>query len=293
MLDLNISIVLFHTDEQEVRNVLNLINHSPLSKKVYLIDNSTNDSLKVLARIPNVVYIFNNKNLGYGSGHNIAINYGNNAAKYHLIINTDIEFDPDILMRAFDFMERNLQIGMLSPKILNSRGELQHFCRKLPNPFDLFARRFIPGFLKSLFKSSLDEYLLIDKDYSKPMNIPNLPGCFMFIRAALLKEVGGFDENFFLYVEDIDLTRRLFELSVTLYYPSIVIKHHLARGSYKFSKLVWFHIKSAIYYFNKWGWFFDNARNSINNDLGVAFLIRENVKELSKPELVEENKHVA
>jgi len=282
MLDLKISVVLYHTEEQEIRNVLRTLNQSALLKEIYLIDNSSTDALRVLQNVPNVTYIFNNANLGYGKGHNLAINRIGKKAKYHLVINSDIEFKFWILQEAFDFMERNRGVGMLSPKILDTDGSVQLFCRKLPDPFDLFARRFIPGSLKPLLKRKLDGYVLAERDYSKPMNIPNLPGCFMFIRASLLKEIGGFDERFFLYVEDVDLTRRLNELSVTLYYPKIEIVHHLARGSYKFTKLVGYHVRSAISYFNKWGWFIDRKRSLINKSTGVYFLLPP-VKRLQQP----------
>jgi GT2 family glycosyltransferase len=267
MFDITISIVLFHPDEEEIRNVLGLVNQSALKKKIYLVDNSATDALKIFSTTQNVEYIFNNANLGYGAGHNIAINKANGISKYHLIMNSDIEFNPIILEQAFICMETNLQIGMLSPQILLPDGELQHFCRKLPTPFDLIVRRFIPGFAKPLFKRFLDNYLLLNKDYSTQMNIPNLPGCFMFVRTEVLVEIGGFDEKFFLYIEDVDLTRRLHEKSITLYYPKIVIQHSLARGSYKVSKLVLYHIASAIYYFNKWGWFNDRERILINRSL--------------------------
>lgn len=264
MLDISISIVLYHNDEAEVRRVINLYNQSPLKKIIYLIDNSTNDSLRTLAELENVEYVYLNNNVGYGSANNVAINKAKGFSKYHLISNADIDFDPDILKKGFEYMERNRGVGMISPQIHYTTGGLQYFCRKLPTPFDLFARRFIPGVLKPLFRTALDNYVLLYKDYSKPMNIPNLPGCFMFVRMKNLIEVDGFDENFFMYCEDIDLTRRLHEISKTLYYPQISIKHGLARGSYNFSKLVVYHIKSAIYYFNKWGWFVDNDRKKIN-----------------------------
>jgi GT2 family glycosyltransferase len=267
MFDITISIVLFHTDKKEVENVLRLINASALTKKIYLIDNSENDDLNIFSRSRNVEYIYNNANLGYGAGHNIAIYKAKELSKYHLIMNSDIEFNPVILEQAFVCMETNSDIGMLSPQILLPDGELQHFCRKLPTPFDLFVRRFIPGFAKPLFRRFLDNYLLLNKDYSSPMNIPNLPGCFMFVRTNVLIEIGGFDEKFFLYVEDVDLTRRLHEKSITLYYPKIVIKHSLARGSYKETKLALYHIASAIHYFNKWGWFNDRERIAINNNI--------------------------
>jgi hypothetical protein len=86
----------------------------------------------------------------------------------------------------------------------------------------------------------------------------------MFSRLDILREVGGFDENFFMYVEDIDLTRRMHQKSKTIYLPDIEVEHGLARGSYKLSKLMLFHINSAIYYFNKWGWLSDKQRKEIN-----------------------------
>lgn len=267
MYDFTISIVLFHTDPDEIVNVVDLINKSSLKKKIYLIDNSRDNSLSKLATLHHVQYIYNGANLGYGAAHNVAIALAKGEASYHLIMNSDIEFDPAILDHAVKAMSDNPHIGMISPKIINAKGELQHFCRQLPNPFDLITRRFVPKFLKPLFKKQMDEYLFLDRDYSKPMRVANLPGCFMFVRTTTLIEVGGFDPDFFLYVEDVDLTRRLNRISITLYYPEIVITHHLAQGSYKFSKLAWYHIRSAVKYFNKWGWLSDSYRTETNRRL--------------------------
>ena len=265
--DLTVSLVLFHTDILEIENVLNLVKSSSLKTKLYLIDNSSNRNLECITKNWDVEYIYNNANLGYGSGHNIAIYKAYALSKYHLIINADIDFDPHVLQIAFDFMESNAEVGMVSPMIKHPNKEILHYCRLLPTPFDLFSRRFLPAFLKRVYKNRLDNYLLADKDYSKQMNIPNLPGCFMFIRTSVLKEVGGFDDKFFMYVEDVDLTRRLHKISKTIYLPEIVIEHSLARGSYNALKLTMYHIQSAIYYFNKWGWFIDNERTRINRNV--------------------------
>jgi hypothetical protein len=265
MIDLAVSVVLYNTDPEELYNLITKVNKSNLKTKIFLVDNSKTDDLRSLeAYSDNVVYIFNNANLGYGKGHNIAIKSVFNTAKYHLILNADIDFDPSILNIAFEYMEQNVDVGLVSPQIKLPNGEMQYFCRQLPAPFDLFARRFLPAPIKPLFKKRLNSYLLLDKDYSKPMNIPNLPGCFMFSRLDILREVGGFDENFFMYVEDIDLTRRMHQKSKTIYLPDIEVEHGLARGSYKLSKLMLFHINSAIYYFNKWGWLSDKQRKEIN-----------------------------
>ncbi len=266
-MDVSISIVLYLTNQSELEYIINLINRSELVKRIYLVDNSPTDELKKLGNLPSVEYIFNNANLGYGAGHNIALKKVKYISKYHLILNADVDFDPSILKMAFDFMEFNPQVVMLSPQILWPSGELQHFSRKLPTPFDLIARRFLPNFLKPIFQSKMDEYILLHRDYKRSMNIPNLPGCFMFVRTDIINEINGFDENYFMYVEDIDLTRRLHQIGETLYYPEIVIKHSLAQGSGVFSKLMLYHIKSAIHYFNKWGWFFDKKRTLINKRL--------------------------
>jgi GT2 family glycosyltransferase len=262
--DLTVSIVLYTTDIDELGKAISLINDSSLRTRVFLVDNSPTDDLRKITEKYDVDYYFNNNNIGYGSAHNLAVKRADKLAKYHLVMNADVDFDPYILEKAFHCMEDNPDIGLLSPMVRLRNGELQHFCRLLPNPFDLFARRFIPDSLKPLLKTRLDRYIMTDKDYSKPMNIPNLPGCFMFMRVSDFKKVNGFDEKIFLYVEDIDLTRRLHKVTKTIYYPEIEIKHGLARGSYKLSKLVVYHINSAIYYFNKWGWFFDKRREYTN-----------------------------
>jgi GT2 family glycosyltransferase len=267
IVDLSVSIVLYKTDKNEVLEIIKLLKSSKLRIRIYLVDNSPNDSLREIANNTDVIYIYNNYNFGYGKAHNIAINLINGISKYHLILNSDVNFNPNILEIALQFMEENKNVALLSPRISYPNGELQYFCRLLPDPFDLLLRRFIPVFLKPLFKNKLNKYLLLHKDYSKQMNVPNLPGSFMFLRVSSLLRVGGFDENFFMYVEDVDLTRRLNEHYETLYYPNIAIVHKLARGSYTFSKLTFYHIRSAIYYFNKWGWFFDRKRILINKTL--------------------------
>lgn len=261
------SIVLFHSDESEIRHVISCFFSSTLNTKLYLIDNSSSDRLKILGDMSNVEYVFLNKNVGYGAAHNVAIKKSLSASKYHVILNPDISFDSSVLKNCFEIMERDLEIGLLSPMISYPDGRRQEMCRLLPNPFDLIARRFLPSFIKPFFRKRLDNYIMKGLNYNEIHNIPNLPGSFMFIRNSALDETGGFDENFFMYLEDIDLTRRIQEKYKTLYWPEIRIIHSLEQGSYKKLKLLKYHIESAIYYFNKWGWLKDPVREEINSNL--------------------------
>ncbi len=86
----------------------------------------------------------------------------------------------------------------------------------------------------------------------------------MFLRSDALKKVGLFDERYFIYMEDIDLSRRIAREYKTIYFPNVHIYHGHARESYGFNKLLLLHIHSAIKYFNKWGWFFDKDRKVTN-----------------------------
>ncbi len=87
----------------------------------------------------------------------------------------------------------------------------------------------------------------------------------MFLRNSVLKDVGLFDENIFMYLEDVDLNRRIHAKYKTIFYPKVSIYHEYQKESYMSKKLLMYHIRSAIYYFSKWGWFFDKQRDIINS----------------------------
>ncbi|WP_406824407.1 glycosyltransferase family 2 protein [Pedobacter sp. KACC 23697] len=265
--DLTASIVLFHSDEEEIKHVIECFLSSTLSGKIYLIDNSLNDELKTLGNIKGVEYIFLNNNIGYGAAHNVAIFKSKFEADYHVVLNPDISFESRILIEAHNYMVSNNDVGMLSPKIVYPDGTPQYMCRLLPTPFDLIVRRFLPSLIKPLFNKLLNNYILKKLDYTKKHNIPNLPGSFMFLRNSAISEVGGFDEKFFMYLEDVDLTRRIHSRFKTIFYPHITVVHALEQGSYKSKKLLQYHIQSAFYYFKKWGWLVDKERTRINSIL--------------------------
>jgi GT2 family glycosyltransferase len=93
-----------------------------------------------------------------------------------------------------------------------------------------------------------------DQSYEQPMEVPFLPGCFMFFRTSVLRPLDGFDERYFLYVEDLDLSRRAATLARNLYLPDVEITHEAQRGAYKSLRLLRYFAVSVVRYFNKWGW---------------------------------------
>lgn len=262
MYDVCGSIVLYENDPEIVSKTVKSFLNTDLKVFLYLIDNSRNERLKILADNPNVEYIFVNKNIGFGAGHNIAIRKSINNSKYHLVLNPDIYFERGVLEKIFSFMEKNKDVGLLMPKILYPDGKLQYLCKMLPTPLDIFLRRFLP--FKKLVEKRNERYELRFTGYNKIMNVPYLSGCFMFLRNDGLKEVGTFDERFFMYFEDTDLTRRIHRKYKTVFFPEVSVFHFYGKESYKKFRVLLIHIKNAIIYFNKYGWFFDRERKNIN-----------------------------
>ncbi|WP_434637408.1 glycosyltransferase family 2 protein [Sulfurimonas sp. NW7] len=246
-----------------------------LDVKLYLIDNSETDELKYLADLDErIEYIFNGKNLGFGVAHNIALQKSiDDAVPYHLVLNPDVYYDKGVLEELLEYMENNPDVANVMPQVYYPDGSLQRLCKKLPAPIELVVRRFVPTSTK-LVQTLNKQYELHDFGYDKELNVPYLSGCFMLLRVNALKEVGLFDENIFMYMEDVDLSRRLHMKYKTIFYPHVSITHVHAKESYKRKALLWEHIKSTIYYFNKWGWLFDSGRKKINKEL------LERIKEL-------------
>lgn len=262
MYDICGSIVLYRNEPDVVSKTIESFLNTDLRVFLYLIDNSPEDSLKVLAHCTNIEYIYVNKNIGFGAGHNIAIRKSMDNAKYHLVLNPDIYFEKGVLEGIFSFMEENKDIGLLMPKILYPDGRIQYLCKMLPTPLDIFLRRFLP--FKKVVEKRNERYELRFTGYDKVMNVPYLSGCFMFLRNSVLKDVGAFDERFFMYFEDTDLTRRIHRKYKTVYFPYVSVFHCYGKESYRKLGILLIHIKNAFIYFNKYGWFFDRERKDIN-----------------------------
>lgn len=258
------SIVAFHTPTDELARLLDSIVQSS-TNILYLIDNSSNDSLRELSYLsPKIVYIHSD-NLGFGHGHNIAIKKAiEKKVDYHIVINPDIYWEGNVIETLTAYMDTHPDCGLVMPKVLYPNGDLQYLCKLLPMPMNLFGRRFLP--FKGIQAKMDEKFELHFSGYDKEMEVPSLSGCFMFMRVDVLREVGGFDERFFMYAEDLDLCRRIGEVSKTMYYPGASIYHAYGKGSYKNKKLLKYHICSVIKYFNKWGWFFDKKRRRINKE---------------------------
>jgi len=260
---LNISLVLYKPDCRQVRALVSELIKSSCVNHVYLIDNSPMKSEELAGLGASVTYHHNDgKNLGYGRGHNIAIRESvHDTVPFHLVMNADIEVKAEVIDYLHAFMSKNANVGIVMPRVTYPNGDIQYLCRLLPTPWDVFGRRFLPA---RWFRHRNQHYELRSSGYDKMMNVPYLSGCFMFMRTEAVLKARLFDERYFMYPEDIDLTRTIHRDYLTLYLPDVTIVHNHARGSYKSWRLLGVHTVNMCRYFNKWGWFFDSERTLMN-----------------------------
>lgn len=228
---------------------------------VYCIDNSPTSTLAEICTGFCVSYIHNPSNPGFGTAHNIAIKKA--TSDIHFIINPDIKFDQDTIEKMARKLYQNPRLAAITPRVIYPDKRIQRLCKLLPTPVNLIARRFVPFLAKLLDRNYEMQWF----GYNREIFLPCATGCFIGIKTRILQKESGFDEKFFMYMEDIDLSRRIAKHGEILFSPSRTIIHEFAKSSYNNNKLLLTHIKSAIYYFNKWGWLFDGERDRINHNI--------------------------
>lgn len=251
MKDLTITIVSYHNDEDVVKAVASIEAHTPaaIKKQIFIVDNT--DKTGTLAELEqqyaDVKYVATGKNLGFGGGHNYVMSRLN--SKFHAIVNPDIILEMDAFSALLSFMQEE-SIGMCVPRLVDEAGELLGVYRRELTVWDMFLRMF----LKGCFKKRQAYHTMQDADYTKPFDVPFAQGSFLLIRTDLFKKLGGFDERFFLYMEDADLCKRVNEVSRLVYCPDATVVHKWERGSHKSGNLFKLHVQSMISYFSKWHW---------------------------------------
>ena len=257
---LTISIVTYNSDRLELRSTLAslreaLVQLDAPNVLITLIDNGSQSDAGEMARQQLAGWAVDVRqghgNIGFGRGHNLALE---RMGEFHLILNPDIQMQPDALAAAIGFMRTNPNSGLLTPKAHWPNGTRQYLCKRYPALLDLVLRGFAPASVRAWLDSRLARYEMRgetnDDIYWSP---PIISGCFMMFRGDVLKRLGGFDPRYFLYFEDFDLSLRSGQLSRTVYVPDVRITHaggHAARKG-------WWHIrqfgKSAVRFYRQHG----------------------------------------
>ncbi len=248
---LSASIVLYHPDAKLMRTV-QCFQDSDIPLDLYIVDNAPGDDIchRLQWQCPGIQYRPQEKNLGYGGGHNAIL--GELRSQYHLICNPDVTFDPYLLGNMVQYMEVNRDCAILTPRVFDPDGTEQFLPKRAPT-----IRYLLGGACEKLpgpFKNWRSDYTLRGADITVPTCVEFATGSFLLIRTGLLRQLGGFDPQFFLYHEDSDISRRALRLGNIVYHPDMHIFHDWTRASHKEAGVAMQHIRSTVRYFSKWGW---------------------------------------
>ena len=269
---LSVAIVTYAPDLTVLRTVLERLGRAlqaaeergqPIQARLLLVDNGPGpdwrESLRHLLEtvawpVPMECEVLSGHgNIGYGAGHNVALNHSNSA--FHLILNPDVLLEEDALSEGLAFLAAHPEAGLIAPAVWDGNGQRRDLCKRYPTVLDLALRGFAPSWLRQRFQRRLDRYELRDQiGDAVYWNPPIVSGCFMLCRRTVLEQVGGFRPEYFLYFEDFDLSLRLAAVTRLAYVPTMRVVHlggHAARKGLHHIRLF---LRAAVKFFNRHGW---------------------------------------
>ena len=237
--------VVTYNDVDRAPNTINSIieNTKKYPLKLCVVDNASSDgTAECFKNNTNVTVIKNDKNIGFGAAHNKILD--GEIGKYHFVINPDITINSDVLSDMVDYFESNPDVVMAMPKIKNEDGTEQ----KLPKKRPTFKRLFF-GRLSDKIRA---DYVWANREITEPCEIDFCTGCFFCIRGDAFKKLLGFDERYFMYLEDADLALKAKHTGKVVMLPQFEVTHAWERESSKSIKYLLIHIISSFKFLLKW-----------------------------------------
>ena len=236
--------------------VRSILENTPGALSLYVVDNASPDGCgrKLAAtnfKDSRVNVITLPENVGFGRGHNTVLPLLK--SRYHFILNPDVIVKNDVLHELADWLDAHPQAAMATPQLYYPDGHIQNLPRRKPTPWLLFARQLAPKFPGSPFDRSDRHYTMQDEDLSRPHSIEFCTGSFMAIRTEIFQQVGGFDEDYFMYVEDADLTQKILRKGQVFLVPQCRAIHAWHRAPARDAGKFKMQLISMIRYFKKWG----------------------------------------
>ena len=231
------------------------------SARVFVVDNGDDASLarassaarSFHAANASLELVHGHGNVGYGRANNLVLDRLD--SEFHLVMNPDVELEPEALAAALEALRADRAIGMVAPDVCGTAGERQYLCKRYPSVWVLFLRGFAPASLRRAFSRTLDRYEMRDVIGAETYRpVPLASGCFMVVRTELFRRLGGFDPRFFMYFEDYDLSLRVGRESEVAFVPAARIVHHGGEAARKGPRHVSWFLRSAWRFFATHGW---------------------------------------
>lgn len=252
-MDLSIIIVSWNTREALKNNLTALLKSQGLSFEVFVVDNNSSDgTVEVLkAEFPQLNIIANSANHGFAKANNQALALA--GGDFILLLNPDMLVDDQTtLAKALAWLKSNPQAWVAGFKLLDSTGQILPQVRRFPTLADQLA---IILKLPHLFPSLLNRYIVKDFDYERASAVDSIRGSFFFIRRETLQKVGRLDERFFVWFEEVDYCRRVYQAGAEVWYAPVASATDLVGQSFGLlprPQAQRYFRASQLSYFQKW-----------------------------------------
>jgi hypothetical protein len=226
--------------------------------EIIVVDNaSTDNTLALVKNFSEIKVLPQNKNLGFGRANNLGAKTAH--GDYLVFMNPDVWVEPDTLRRLTEFLDTRPHAGIVGPQLIYPDGQIQDSFRRFMKPHYQIIKRLSWLLRIKRLRQSVKKYLMWNQDPHTDFRCDWLVGAMLMIRSPLFKEIGGFDERYFLFMEDTDLCRAAAQKNAEVWY------HHLARAQHNHQRLsdrgagrslltktFWIHVRSAGKYYAKW-----------------------------------------
>jgi len=252
--DLDIGVIYTHERELMPRLLESMrASGKALRMRLLLVDNDSPDGVHPWCQyLDETKVLYNDRRAGYAANLNRILKAS--AARYVLLMNTDMYFDPEqqCLARMVAFMDSQPRCGLAGCRLLHADGSDAHAARRFQTPALILARRCGLG---RLLRGTVQRYFYAEHAPDETWPCDWLSGCFLLVRREAFQQVGGFDEGYGKYLEDVDYCLRMARAGWQVMYHGAASCYHLEQRASKrfFSADAWTHLRSYLRFVRKWG----------------------------------------
>lgn len=210
-------ITVTYNSQQCIQSYLDsVLKHLPPSSEVIIVDNLSQDATaQIVKQERSVKLVENKKNLGFSKGNNIGAKVA--LGEYLFFLNPDIHVVDDSTNKLLEFAQSHPEAGLVAPRLIEPGGSTQASVKKLPT---------LLGVIREYWLGQRYAYEQYAPTTGQPIEVEAVYGAAMMIKKELLEKIGGFDERYFLFFEDLDLCRKIGKLGLKIiYYPRATFKH--------------------------------------------------------------------
>ncbi len=232
-------ITVTYNNGETIKEYLNsLEKFLPKNAEVIVVDNNSEDwTVGELEKDKNILLIKSSRNLGFSKANNMAV--GKAQGKYLFFLNPDTKVLDDAINKLLEFAQSHENMGIVAPKLVEPSGKVQPSVRRLPSIFGAIKEYYLG------VKKSFEPYV---PQGDQVVDVESVVGGAMLIKRELFNKVGGFNEKYFLYFEDLELCRQVKKLGYKVYYlPDVAIIHRVG-SSISRDKLKWIRQSEKLYH---------------------------------------------